>query len=142
MFKTYQSAEVFNPFAEANEKYWSYAEMGLHLPWFYVQYSRNFDDESCHSMFIFSRIEQLQELAENPSVKIIEVNVVTPGYINKSDSWQMGRLTKILKGMGVLEGSDAPIFIYVLTDGTEILYSLAGGRATKHTKFETVFSIH
>jgi len=32
------------------------------------------------------------------------------GYINKSDSWQMGCLTKILKGMGVLEGSDDLFF--------------------------------
>ena len=142
MFKTYQSAEIFNPFADPGERNWSYVKVDLHLPWFYVQYSSHFEGESCHSMFLFSRIEQLQELAENPSVKITEVNVVTPDYINKTDGWQMGCLTKILKSMGTLAGNDAPIFIYVLTDGTEILYSLTGGRATKNTKFETLFSIH
>jgi len=142
MLKTYQSAEIFNPFADPSEKSWSYAEVELHLPWFYVQYSRSFEGESCSSILIFRQVEQLQELAKNTSVKITEVNVVTPDYINKSDSWQMGCLTRIMKGMGTLAGNDAPIFIYVLTNGTEISYSLTGGNATKHTKFETVFSIH
>lgn len=141
MFKTHQSAEVFNPLAIASEKYWAYAEVDIHKPWFYVQYSSCVEEVSYKSMFLFSRVEQLQELSANSSVKITEVNIVTPAHINKSENWQMRCLDEIMKGSGKLAGHDSPIYIYVLTDGTEIPYSLAGARITKKTKFESVFSI-
>ena len=142
MFKTHQSAEIFNPLATTSEKYWSYAEIDIQRPWFYVQYSSRFELEGYRAMLLLSSVEQLQELSLNPVAKITEVNVITPAYINKSDNWKMSSLDKIKKGNGRLAGHDSPIYIYVLKDGTEILHSPVGGRITKKTKFEMVFFIN
>ena len=141
MFKTHQSAEVFNPLAKASEKYWSYAEIDIQRPWFYVQYSSYFETENYRSMLLFSRIEQLQELSLNQSVKITEVNIVTPPYINKSSNWKMSCLDKIKKGYAKLAGQDSPIYIYELMDGTEILHNTTGADIAQTIKFETVFSL-
>lgn len=140
MFKTHQSAEVFNPLAKVSEKYWAYAEIDIQRPWFYVQYSSHFETENYRSMLLFSRIEQLQELSLNQAVKITEVNIVTPSYINKSSNWKMSCLVKIKKGYGKLANQETPIYIYELMDGSKIIHNTTGSDITQNIKFETVFS--
>ena len=130
-----------SPLAKVTEKYWSYAEIDIQRPWFYVQYSSHFETANYRSMLLFSRIEQLQELSLNQEVKITEVNIVTPAYINKSDNWKMSCLDKIKKGYGKLAGQNCPIYIYEFMDGSEILHNTTGAVITKNIKFKTVFSL-
>lgn len=66
-------------------------------------------------LFLFSP-EQLLELASQP-VRIIETNVVSPGYLNGTERWQMEPLSEIRVGIDPNHDGQREIFVLVITSG-------------------------
>ncbi|WP_139214913.1 MULTISPECIES: hypothetical protein [unclassified Pseudomonas] len=101
MFRTYADAEIQIGEAFGSDCHlWRFIEHGLHQPWFYVTLAKLTKDGKYRDMLMLSDIVNLEGLVFSRSelVKIEEVQLVSPGYFNKSGSWLMEPLLSISKG--------------------------------------------
>lgn len=140
MFKTYESASVFNPLADVSEKYWSYIELTVNHPWFLVKILIQDDEYPSNSTLFLNTTDQLLDLDMRNDLKIAEVHVVSPPHKNKEKTWKMHQVAKILKGSQRYKDFDAPVFKYVFTDGNELVDSQLSRKVAKNTVFITLYS--
>lgn len=91
MFRTRFDAELPNPGHVPGLRLWSTVEHGLQLPWFYVALSESLQGERQGRMLMISDTFLLGELVANqtPVSKIIEIQVVIPGWMNQEGRWLM-----------------------------------------------------
>jgi hypothetical protein len=120
MFETFDNAEIPLPkaLAENGERLWTYAHLNLNTPWFYFQYQVVSEESTFNAVLLFSLLDQLKSLINEPDVIVKNAYVVTPGYVNKSDLWQMDLLNEIRTGLAVQER----VTIYELRDGRKYYY--------------------
>lgn len=142
MFITHKNAEVTTPFVmkEDGEHWWHYAMVTIHKPWLYVEYEPIVENP-LRSMYLLERIDQLLSLQKRTDIRITEVHVVTPKYLNNTDSWRMSRVKQVLRGIQKRHGDEFPVEIYVFNDGTEEYYSPYGLIKKKPRNCEVIFSI-
>ncbi|WP_143504028.1 MULTISPECIES: hypothetical protein [unclassified Pseudomonas] len=101
MFRTYADAEIQIGEAFGSDCHlWRYIEHGLHQPWFYVTLAKLTKHGKYRDMLMLSDVVGLERLVSSQSelVKIEGVQLVSPGYFNKSGSWLMEPLLSISKG--------------------------------------------
>jgi hypothetical protein len=101
MFRTYADAEIQIGEAFGSDCHlWRYIEHGLHQPWFYVTLAKLTKDGKYRDMLMLSDVASLERLVFSQSefVNIEEIQLVSPGYFNKSGSWLMEQLLSISKG--------------------------------------------
>lgn len=94
MFTTLDKAEIPYPFG--GMRLWAHVARTIHAPWFHVIVEEQ--DSSgmrARHMSFLSSIRQLHELSEVPELRIIEVDLVTPPYINNTARWRMEPLREI-----------------------------------------------
>jgi len=120
MFETFDNAEIPLPkaLAENGERLWTYAHLNLNTPWFYVQYHVLSNESTFNAVLLFSLLDQLKSLISQPGVVVKNAYVVTPGYVNKSDMWQMDLINEIRTGLVMQE----MVTIYDLKDGRKYYY--------------------
>lgn len=96
MFYTDDAAEVAYPFQVQGEHIWEYVTRGIHAPWFHVVLEHKPEEGPAlrHMMFL-SHFTHLQELGGNADLRIIEVDIVSPGHVNGSSRWRMEPLSEI-----------------------------------------------
>jgi len=122
MFGTHDFAEIpIQPeFRQSGERLWSYVVTRLHQPWIHVVYSQTYvndgDIYTLREMAFLSEPEQLDLLRFTPRLKIIAVDLMTPGYMNGSGRWQLETISEVWRGeVPKIKGEVA--YIYVLKDG-------------------------
>lgn len=98
MFRTYRHAEI--PVAtrlEPGLQLWSYVEQILHLPWFYVTLARRQDDVTLRDMLMIADVSTLESLHldRTPGKTLETILLVSPAYMNGSNSWLMEPLLEI-----------------------------------------------
>jgi len=101
MFRTYADAEIQIGEAFGSDCHlWRFIEHGLHQPWFYVTVAKITKDGKYRDMLMLSDVFSLERLVLSRSelVKVEEVQLVSPGYFNKSGSWLMEQILSISKG--------------------------------------------
>lgn len=100
MFITVDDAKVQIPFpiAAQGEHYWSSVQMQLHNAWFLVGYEIC-TDETDHRMRATVFVTSPQDVAAiGTAVKVMQVALVTPSWMNQSDGWQMDSLKEMWLG--------------------------------------------
>lgn len=122
MFETHDQAEIpIRPeFRDSGERLWAYVRTRLHVPWLHVVYAQTHveDGESytLREMAFLSEARQLELLQLTPGVRLIAVDLMTPGHMNGSGRWQLEPLSEIWQGtVPKMEGHVA--HVYVLKDG-------------------------
>jgi hypothetical protein len=65
---------------------------------------------------------QIKDLINNPDITIRSIYIVSPPYLNGTESWHMGPLAKVSVGKITYDDHESNIEIYELKSG-EILYS-------------------
>lgn len=101
MFRTYAYAEIQIGEAFGSDCHlWRFIEHGLHKPWFYVTLAKLTKDGKYRDMLMLSDVVSLEGLIFSRSelVEVEEIQLVSPGYFNKSGSWLMEPLLSISKG--------------------------------------------
>ena len=98
MIETFTDTEILIPWGDVGVKTWSHAHLNMHIPWIFVEYQVENGDEQVSGMYILFNAEQLLQLAVDPTMKIVNAYLVTPGYINKSMRWQMDLLKSVSIG--------------------------------------------
>ena len=100
MFLTVDNAKMNLPFPllEQGQHCWTSVQMPLQNAWFLVTYERGCDDEEDYigaTVFVTSSSDVV-EISRSLTVK--QVSLVTPGWMNKSDAWEMESLSEIWQG--------------------------------------------
>jgi hypothetical protein len=129
MFATVESAEIHfaSPSPNGN-RFWSYAHIDLHTPWFYVEYLVNDGAVKVSSMLLLSTVDQLINFSSRPDMHLTQVHLISPGYLNNTGSWQMSALKEVIRAIQKVSGIEVPITIYRLDDGRELIYGLISKR--------------
>ena len=100
MFVTLDSAKMNLPFPliEEGQHYWTSVQMTLQIAWFLVEYERGFEDgEGCMRSTVFvPSSDDVVEISKHLRVK--QVSLITPGWMNSSDAWKMESLSEIWLG--------------------------------------------
>lgn len=100
MFITVDDAKLKIPFpiAVQGEHYWSSVQMRLYNAWFLVGYEIC-TDETDHRMRATIFVTSAKDVAAiGAAVKVIQVALVTPSWMNQSDSWKMDSLKEMWLG--------------------------------------------
>ncbi|NTV94158.1 MAG: hypothetical protein HGA75_01930 [Thiobacillus sp.] len=88
----------------------------LHVPWFYVSFTQIAQEEDrLAQMLMLSELRQLQRLAQDSTVAVLEVNVVIPGHMAPDRKWLMTPLAAVWEGK--IRGEDVIDQVYVAADG-------------------------
>ena len=120
MFHTYPEAEQFLPsgLATFGERSWKWVELSLQVPYFLL--AINITSESCtfRRHFVFSEINGLLNLIAcmKDEVEDIDISLLSPSYMNNSDSYQLGKIKEIWQNRDGLEQA------FVMSDGTKLYY--------------------
>jgi len=120
MFVTESNAEIFLPpiFGDDDgEKHWAYVKFVLHVPWFYLTYAVQVEnDVALRHMLLLSDIEQVVEVAQSPAATITEVAIVIPAHMNGRDRWIMEGLAEVWRGNDPEWGNQV-VNVYVTDSG-------------------------
>ncbi len=92
--------------------------------WFHVVYEiTHASDENFSYILFLTDIEQLIQLENDPNIELIEVCLVSPGYMNGESRWKMDILKEIIIGNEPESPANRSTYIFVLNDNIRIVYS-------------------
>jgi hypothetical protein len=120
---------------------WRSVELDLNVPYFFVEYV--FDEEHAnlhHRKFFISANELIQfcnRIRSTLKMKLKQVAILAPPWINKKDTWQLIDLTLILHVE--FESGSPMIPVYVALDGRQLSGQMKVIDLQKAKKVETVF---
>ena len=130
MFETHREAEVFLPeifHGDENIQNWGHVSTRLNTLWLYVNCEPVDKKVGVASkMFLITEIMDLLAIQADTSSTISEAYVVSPGYMNGSDVWEMNLLDHVLTGIEPMTDVEQHALIYVLKNGQRLVDSSLG----------------
>ena len=123
MFQTADCSRnsAFSSIAGDGQHIWTAVSLPLNRPWFFVTCNKMTDQGLVTHSIMISSIAQIQELAglHSDSFKLGDVHLMSPGWVNRTDTWKMDRLQAVWEGLHPLNGLRVQVF--TLTDGRRYL---------------------
>lgn len=128
MFHTPLEAELpfLSALAPSGERAWSWVELGLKLPYYFVTVLFTDDgDVKLERHLILSDLRVLQELVANPPahLHLQRVDLLSPGYMNGSSGYQLAQLSEVWQASGEQR--------FIMADGAELNLHRDGKRISK-----------
>ncbi|WP_020167395.1 MULTISPECIES: hypothetical protein [Methylotenera] len=121
MFQTLDHAKICSPFVENGESIWAYCELSIHAEWFFAECIVQENGLNIATSYFLSNPIQLMNLVENQGIEVQKAYLVSPPFINESQSWEMNQLLEISRAE--INDSDLQVDIYKLKNGKQ-LYSV------------------
>lgn len=122
MFQTNENAKLPFFWKDIEESVWSYTELVVGTSWFYADCRLTDGVDTVTSTYLLSMSSQISDLINNPDITIKSIYIVSPPYLNGTDTWKMSTLNKLSVGKVSFEDYENKVEIYELKSG-EILYS-------------------
>lgn len=125
MFETIVGSEIELPpiFGGDETRLWPFVNLRLHIPWFYVTLAIDDNEGIEHRhMACLTRANDLIATADTEYLRIVEANVVLPGYMTGKSSWTMTPLAEIWAGIEP-ETQEQVAYVFVTADGDRYLSS-------------------
>lgn len=144
MFETEDSSETKMPstFLPNGKRMWANVSLSMHMQWFYVIYRTQHEgDHELINIIFLTTSEQIIEMLSLENCQILEVYLVSPGYINGSDSWKMEKVKEVWEATLKNDELDTQARIYILEDNSEYVHSYLTMDNDKFTKKELMFEI-
>ncbi|GEM_PF-5882183 len=117
MFHTHPEAELTLPpgLAPIGQRSWHWLELSLQIPYFFLSVNMETEEGAFRRHFLFSQLrDALSLLAASKDVfNDLEIGLLSPGYINGSSSYQLGRVKEIWECRGGYEQ------MFVMSDGAK-----------------------
>lgn len=140
MFITHKNAEISLGayLGDDSTQYWQCVEQTTHCPWFYVKVGRQQGSEVLASMVLIPSISALEQLLseQGPDIWLIDVQLVSPAYLNGSDGWRMERLLEVREAVD--DTNDGASCVYSMEGGHIYIEDLGSSRSTLHSS-RTIF---
>lgn len=128
MFETHESGKVDVPvqLSDPGISLWDYAFTRINVEWFHVVCKTTEDDGDYQPIrnFFLTQAEHVQEFNQSPDWEILEVQIVSPSYINASGHWDMELVELILRGVDSSTDTGQHGFVYVVNGGRRYVRSL------------------
>jgi len=140
MFQTVDSAKLPISWKDSGESVWSYAELLVNTTWFYADCKLTDGVDTVSSTYLLSKSSQISDLLKNPNISIRSIYVVSPPYINGTDSWNMTPLVKVSVGQLKNDDYETKIEIYELADGIKYYSNCEINSDECITKIKIVYS--
>lgn len=141
MFITHKQAEIFLDayLGDDSTQYWQYVEQTTHCPWFYVKVGRRQGSEALTSMVMLPCISALEQLIneQGADIWVLDVQLVSPTYLNGSDGWKMERLLEVRETVDDLSKEAA--YVYSL-EGGHIYIEALGASTSDLQNLRIIFS--
>lgn len=123
MFITDKEAEhpVMSALIGKGQQVWGYVSLNIAIPWFNLVFELT--DEDGHQFHQTVHLTTLNQLLDIKEIgQIIQLDLVSPGHMNKQGRWQMDPLKEIIEGVEPdTEGQKA--YVYVLENGERYVRS-------------------
>ena len=126
MFETVDSAEVMMPsiLLPEGKHAWSNVSLRIHILWFYVVYRIKYEDDTELTNVIFlTTAEQINEMVFVEKCQLLDVYLVSPGYINGTNNWKMEKIKQVWEATIQCDELDTRGRIYILEDNSEYKHS-------------------
>jgi len=140
MFQTVDSAKLPISWKDSGENVWSYAELLVNTTWFYADCQLTDGVDTVSSTYLLSKSSQISDLLKNPNILIRSIYIVSPPYINGTDSWSMSALIKLSTGLLKSGDYETNIEIYELADGGKYYSNCEINSDECITKIKVVYS--
>jgi len=127
MFQTDVASEIQIPVGIniPGEKSWWYVKKRLHMCWFHVICEVAYDDgETLREIFFIDQIDHLCDLNNHSRFNIVEVELVSPSYMNGDQHWKMEPLSEIQEGVVHDVDNEYRMHVFILKDGRRYLDNL------------------
>lgn len=124
MFMTADHARMNIPFPSSaqGERYWASVHVMLHNPWFLVAYEVGCDEEEYQTVTTILVSRSTDVVAIGNLVKVMQVAIVTPAWMNKSDGWKMESVKEMWVGSEPnAEGADTAIVCVTKEDCRHVI---------------------
>lgn len=138
MFNTQPEAEhkflsAINP---KGERCWQWIEIAIHAPLYLVSGDAEIEGVSLGRDWLFGQLRDVLSLMNTSKGALmnIEIGLLSPGYMNGSNSYQLGKIKEIW------QHPDGTSKLFVLVDGTKLRYS-ASDESTNDQDMELVLSL-
>ncbi|MDH1684904.1 hypothetical protein N5E30_25550, partial [Pseudomonas chengduensis] len=99
VFKTSRNAELLPGLSTAPDgvQFWSYVELEVTSPWFYLQIVEDDGKEAFRSMLMVPSVPLLEQIiaAQTDHAWLEQAYLVNPGHMNKADRWMMEPLLEV-----------------------------------------------
>lgn len=120
MFHTHPEAELIFPLGLASfgERSWYWVELSIQIPYLFLSVNVEIEECTIRRHFIFSHLrDALGLIAESRDIaKDLEIGLLSPGYMNGSNSYQLGQVKEIWERRGGREQ------MFVMSDGAKFHY--------------------
>jgi hypothetical protein len=117
MFYTHPEAEFALPpgLAPSGERAWNWVELSLQIPYFLLSMDVEIQEVSFRRHYVFGLLRDVMALitSSRDMIKNLEMGLLTPGFMNGSDSYQLGRVAEIWGFR------DSDVQVFVMADGTK-----------------------
>ena len=144
MFETIESTEAVMPsmFSSPEKHVWWSMHLNTHRQWFYLIYQTQDNNGSELTNVIFlTRAKQIAEMLLIKDCHILEVYLVSPGYINGSNGWKMDKIKEVWRARIRNDEFDMSARIFILDNNTEYMHSYYTTDNDSFTKEELIFKI-
>lgn len=121
MFYTSQEALISTPvqMSDNGSKLWRWVEFGLYIPYFLVTQLISEESSEIGQHLIFGQIQDLMaHAAQLPNnVVISEIGLLSPGYMNGTDNFQLGVIKEIWKSK-----QQSNNFLFIMKNGQTLSF--------------------
>lgn len=101
MFDTHPEAEITlaRAFSPPGQRSWQWVELSLQIPFFLLSVKLETEEGSIRREFLFSQIKDALGLisASRNIMDGLEIGLLSPGYMNGSNTYQLGRIKEVWK---------------------------------------------
>jgi len=122
---------------EEGELFWSSVTLEFDKIFLQVTYQKATVPELQRTILLLTA-EQLERLNHYDEVEIVEVNLASPGYLNKTGKWLLEPLSKIYVGFEPEEHLQEA-FIYQMDDGQKYIDSALDTEEKNIRKIHCIF---
>lgn len=133
MFHTYPEAEASVPKALApnGERLWHWVELGLNMPYFLLEVLTETEDGPFTRHIVSGDVRMVLHTANTPNenVRLLSASLLSPGYVNGTDGYALGRLSEIWSA----DEESLMDLLFVLDDGRTQRFTLQDSPADIET---------
>lgn len=131
MFYSSPEAEVHVPKALApnGERSWRWVELALQVPYFLLSIVISTKDCEMVRHLVLGQLSDVLDMAaqQSNSLQILGLGLLSPGYMNGSQHYQMGQVREIW----CAKGRGQPT-VFVMADGAKLSFALGGETPEGH----------
>ena len=118
MFLTLGDAKIRVPFpmADLAEHYWSSVQIRIHVPWFFVSYEDDIDEQECgtQSAILVMHFRDVIEIAA--LVKVLQIAMISPSRNDSDGRWKFDSLKELWVGTEPFASERETAVLYVTED--------------------------